>query len=139
MAIRVEEYVLKGNDFVSLVTRHLGNDDNDPERTSQIITPVLHALRDVLTADESLHLIAQLPLYIKSAYVDGWAVPEPDKSNCSQEDFFELLRKHDGTKRYFNSDEDCQKNIHAVFKALGKYTGQNELQRVASRVSWLLT
>jgi uncharacterized protein (DUF2267 family) len=106
MAIRFEEYVLKGNDFVSQVTQHLGNGENESQSTSQIITSVLHALRDVLTGEESFHLIAQLPLYIKAAYVDGWA--QPDKSNYSKEDFPGLLRKHDSTKRYFNSDEDCR-------------------------------
>jgi hypothetical protein len=73
MATRSEEYVFKANEFVRLVAKQLKKPD-DIGYASQVTLSALNKLRDSLSPEESLHLIAQLPLYIKAAYVDGWHV-----------------------------------------------------------------
>jgi uncharacterized protein (DUF2267 family) len=71
MAIRSEEYVFKANEFVRLLAKQLEK-PNDISYASQVTLSALNRLRDSLSPEESLQLIAQFPLYIKAAYVDGW-------------------------------------------------------------------
>ena len=133
MAIRVEEYVLKGNEFINHVARQL----NDPENTGyagRVTVSVLHALRDLLPPEESLHLIAQLPLYIKAAYVDGWKI---NRENIgSSQNFLEKIRAYESNKAEQDliQDEDAKKNFHAVLTVLKKFVSKSEIQHVADQL-----
>jgi uncharacterized protein (DUF2267 family) len=95
MATRSEEYVYKAKEFLNQVAKQLG-DENDLARASQVTASTFHMLRNLLSPEESLHLIAQLPLYLKAAYVDGWHLDQDKQrakkySNPSREDFNAVL------------------------------------------------
>lgn len=92
MALKVEEYVIKGNEFVALMARHLQDPEN-LDQASRVTISVLHALRDILTPEQSIHLIAQLPLYIKAAYVDGWVVSPTPLVSDQGKDLVERLQR----------------------------------------------
>ena len=84
---------------------------DDIDHASQVTVSVLHSLRDRLTPEESLHLISQLPIYIKAAYVDGWHYDENKKSQ--------------------NTKDLHSKEVEAVFSVLKKYISTGEMQRLS--------
>jgi uncharacterized protein (DUF2267 family) len=114
MATRSEEYVYKGKEFVNLVARQLQKPD-DVTHAGQVTVTGLHALRDLLTPEESLHLISQLPLYLKAAFVDGWRIDEPHKIK---------------NKKPFPSASD----FDALFSVLKNYVSAGELDHVRAQL-----
>ena len=60
---------MKGNEFVRLIAEEL---EVPRDKVGRIIYAVFHALRNRLSHAESFHLIAQLPMVLKSVYLDGW-------------------------------------------------------------------
>ena len=71
MALNFENYSQKAYEFVKEVAKALSNAE-DTEHAGRVIVPVFHAIRDVITPEESMHLIAQLPQNI----ADLWEVEE---------------------------------------------------------------
>lgn len=57
------------NDFMG----ELGLDKN-PQKAWLALRTALHALRDRLTVEETVHLGAQLPIFIRGVYYEGWKV-----------------------------------------------------------------
>jgi uncharacterized protein (DUF2267 family) len=112
MAVRIEEYVLKGREFMGYVAEALQRPD-DLDHASQVTVSVLHALRDRLTPEESLHFISQLPIYIKAVYADGW--------------------HYDENKRSQNTKDPDPREAEAVFSVLKKYVSAGEMQRALSQ------
>lgn len=66
-----DKYSHKANEILNELSVKLGC-PSDKDKAWRILRSVLHALRNRLTAEESLQLIAQLPMYLKALYVDGW-------------------------------------------------------------------
>src|SRR5688572_826767 len=87
--MKYEQYALEARKFVKEVASELGDADNI-EQADRIMTSVLHALRDLLTPEESLHLISQLPMLVKAIYVNGWRL-SPKKRIRSMDEFIECL------------------------------------------------
>jgi uncharacterized protein (DUF2267 family) len=136
MAIRVEEYVLKGNEFVHHVARQM-NDAGNTDHASRVIVSVLHTLRDMLTPEESIHLISQVPLYIKAAYVDGWKVnTAQQKQPVTMEAFFDQLRAQDEhiAEKYLTDDDAARKDVQAVIHVLKKYLSEGEARNILARL-----
>lgn len=135
MAIKVEEYVLKGNEFVRHVALEL-NDAENTDHASRVIVSVLHTLRDLLSPGESLHLISQLPLYIKAAYVDGWKPGAAKAQPGTMADLLEQLRAQDEhiAERYLTNDDTAKKEVQAVIRVLKKYLSQGEARNIIAKL-----
>ena len=54
------------------------------DKAGRILTAILHALRDIIPPAESLQLIAQLPMFLKAVYVNGWTLKKekPKIKSC---------------------------------------------------------
>ncbi len=130
MSLNFETYALKGNEFISLVSQFL--EIHDRNRSARIARCVLHALRDRLTVEESLHFIAQLPMALKGVYVDGWSVPSKHNHPKSLEDFLDLVLTEDGKTAWkdFSSAEEVLEAVVAVFKALSCYLTNGEMEKI---------
>ena len=110
MVIDFENYATKGNEFVRLVALEL---EVPRDMAGRITRAVLHALRKRLSIEESFQFLAQLPMAIKSLYVDGWRV----SSNFSR-----VRGLHD-----FGNDTRAEKAAAAVFKAVGYFVSEGEI------------
>ena len=114
MATRSEEYVYKAKEFLNQVAKQLG-DENDVDHASQVTVATFHLLRSLLSPEESLHLIAQLPLYLKAAYVDGWHLDRDEQR----------ARKYPAPNR---------EDFNAVLCVLKKYVSAGEMSDVITQL-----
>lgn len=122
---------MDGEKFVAEVAKELGV----PEATDKggrVLRAVLHTLRNKITPQESLQLIAQLPMLIKAIYVDGWKIsPEAMKIRHAG-DFIEAVREAGGQGLYheFTTDNEVEKAIRAVFRVLKNHVSEGEIKDV---------
>jgi uncharacterized protein (DUF2267 family) len=131
MTLNFEKYAAKGNEFVNKVAVRLG-DAEDRDRAGRVVRSVLHALRNRITVEESLQLLSQLPMAIKSVYVEGWKLHLHLKRIKTIEDFSEEVMMEDGLAvwRDFSNVDETMEAISAVMKTLADYVTAGELHDV---------
>jgi uncharacterized protein (DUF2267 family) len=98
-------------------------DDDDRHLALAALRGVLHALRDQLTIEQSAHLSAQLPTFIRGLYFEQWK-PDAPKPGRDLESF--LLRVDESMGGYA---ERCsaEEATRAVFAAIAEsVTGAGE-------------
>ncbi|XLS30693.1 DUF2267 domain-containing protein [Flavobacteriaceae bacterium M23B6Z8] len=135
MALNFNKYAHEGNAFLKEYTRELNLGD-DTEMGGRILSAILHALRDVISIEESLQLIAQFPMFLKAVYVNGWS-PKANRSRIkTRVDFIDLIRKHDGVTSVhdFRSDEQANRYIDTTFILLRKYISLGELEDIRTEL-----
>ena len=126
MVVDFENYATKGNEFIRIVALQL---EVPRDMAGRITRAVLHALRNRLSVEESLHFVAQLPMAIKSIYVDGWKIANPFYRVRGIHDFLNEIRKEDGklSGYDFGNDARAEKAAAAVFKAVGYFVSEGEI------------
>lgn len=131
MTPNFEKYAAKGNEFLNKLAVRLGNVENR-DRAGRVLRAVLRALRNRLSMEESLQLLSQLPMAIKSVYVDGWKIHHDFVRIKTIEDFAEEVMKEDGQSawRDFSSIGEATDAIEAVMKTLADYVTAGELHDV---------
>ena len=73
MALNFNQYATEGNTFLKDYAKEM-NMPHDRNKAGRIFTAIMHALRDIIPPEESLQLIAQLPMFLKAVYVNGWNI-----------------------------------------------------------------
>jgi uncharacterized protein (DUF2267 family) len=129
MSFNFEKYASKGNEFVNTIAEDL----NVPkEKSGRIIRAVFHALRNRISHEESFQLIAQLPMALKGAYVDGWKFDKDFSRIGHLTDFLDEIRKEDGelASYDFGNDAKAKHAVVAVFKALGRFVSEGEMEDI---------
>lgn len=128
MALNFTQFATEGNTFLKKYAKEM-NLANNTDKAGRILSSILHALRDVITTQESLQLISQFPMFLKAVYVNGWTIQKRQKIKTMTE-FIDLVRKYDGvTSVYdFESDEVAENYIDTTFIILRKYISLGELE-----------
>ncbi|TAI48433.1 DUF2267 domain-containing protein [Flagellimonas allohymeniacidonis] len=132
MALNFNQYAAEGNTFLKQYTKEMDLGDNR-DKAGRILTSILHALRDIITTEESLQFIAQLPMFIKAAYVNGWTIRKKKVKAKNMTQFIDLVRKHDGQAAindFEYSDEVAENYIMATFVFLRKYVSMGEMEDI---------
>ncbi|MEK6152262.1 DUF2267 domain-containing protein [Flavobacteriaceae bacterium 3-367] len=132
MALNFNQYATEGNTFLKAYTKEMDFGDNR-EKAGRILSSVLHALRDIISTEESLQFIAQLPMFLKAVYVNGWRINKKRPRVKRMADFIDLVRHHDGAAAvndFEYSDEVAETYINATFTYLGKYVSPGEMQDI---------
>ena len=137
--MKYEHYAQEARKFVKEVASELG-DANDIDRADRIMTSVLHALRDLLTPEESLHLISQLPMLLKAVYVNGWRLHTKNRIR-SMDEFIEclMLKNPRTAPQDFGNDEKAIARTKAVFKVLRNHVAIGEVKDIVSQLPSELT
>jgi uncharacterized protein (DUF2267 family) len=133
MALDFVKYAAKGNEFLNRLAQRLGS-ERDRDHAARILKSTLHVIRDHITIEESIQLLAQLPMILKGVYVDGWSpVASRDKMK-TMEDFAAEVISRDGNAawRDFSSKEEVLRDIRMVIETLAEYVSFGELEDVAS-------
>lgn len=127
MPFDFQKNAAKGNEFVRLVGEEL---EVPLDIAGSIIRAVFHALRNRLSHEESFQLMAQLPVALKGAYVDGWKFNKDSNRISLVNDFIDELRKEDrGLSGYdFSNDSKAKIAVTTVFKALNYFVSEEEMK-----------
>jgi uncharacterized protein (DUF2267 family) len=130
MPLDFENYAQKGNEFVNLLMKNLGA-ENERERAARILRSVLRTLRNHLSPEESSDLLAQLPMAIKAVYVDGWRMTQPHQRVSTIQEFAnEVLKQHGATAwRDFSNPDEVVFAVRAVIETLAEYVSVGELEQ----------
>jgi uncharacterized protein (DUF2267 family) len=134
MALNFNQFAAEANTFLKDYTKEISL-ANDTEKAGRILSSILHALRDVISIEESLQLIAQFPMFLKAVYVSGWSSGKKGKVKNMTE-FIDLCRKYNGLTSVhdFGSDELAENYIDTTFILLRKYISLGELEDIRSEL-----
>ena len=127
MVLDFEKYATKGNEFVRLVSMEL---EVPRDTAGRITRAVLHALRNRITNQESFQLMAQLPMAMKSIYVDGWKFSREHVRLRHVAELLDEVRLEDGkSSGYdFGNNVKALKAVRAVFSSLSAFVSPGELK-----------
>ena len=133
MALNFNQYAADANTFMKEYAEKLNIEDKD--KAGRILSAILHGLREVISTEESLQLIAQLPMFLKAVYVNGWSGHKKERIRTLIE-FIDLINRFDGvTSVYdFGSDEETTKYIKTTFLVLRKYISFGELKNIRTEL-----
>lgn len=132
MALNFNQYATEGNTFLKQYAKEMNLADNR-DKAGRILSSILHALRDIITPEESLQFIAQLPMFLKAVYVNGWSLKKDKPKVKRMPEFIELVRKHDGPAAindFEYSDEVAEQYIDTTFIYLRKYVSLGEMEDI---------
>lgn len=130
MALKFDQFAQEGNTFLKEYAKAL-NLGKDVDKAGRILSATLHALREIISVEESLQLISQLPMFLKAVYVNGWSMHKHERIKTTT-DFIDLARKFDGITSIsdFESDEVAENYIRTTFIQLRKYISLGEMEDI---------
>ncbi|WP_298369417.1 DUF2267 domain-containing protein [uncultured Lutibacter sp.] len=133
MSLNFNQFALDANAFMKEYSEKLNIKDKD--KAGRILSSILHGLREVISTEESLQFIAQLPMFLKAVYVNGWSSQKKQRVKNIIE-FIDLIHRFDGvtSENDFGSDENSIKHIKTTFLVLRKYVSHGELKDIRTEL-----
>ncbi len=137
--MKFEDYAPDANKFLKEVAMELGTPE-DTDHAYRVMKAVFHTMRDILSPEESLHLISQLPMPVKAVYVDGWKLKPLDRIR-SMNEFLECLRtKSDRSAgRDFGDDQTAKRHTKGVLNVVKRHVATGEVQHMVDQFPMELT
>lgn len=132
MALNFNHYASEGNRFLNDYTKKM-NLGTNTDKAGRILLATLHALRDIIPIEESFQFMAQLPMFLKAAFVHGWSVRKKKPKIKHMADFIDLVRQHDGAAAindFEYNDEVAERYIKTTFIFLRNYVSLGELEDI---------
>lgn len=135
MVLNFTQYAKKGNAFIGRLAEKLDYPE-DHERAGRVLLAILHSLRNHLTVEESLQFLAQLPMFLKAAYVASWKLSKRKKRIKHVDEFISEIRQAGGkaAKRDFKTDKEVVEAVKIVSNALREYVSKGEMDDVKSQL-----
>lgn len=128
MLLEFDKFAMKGNQFLHQLENNLAT--NNRAHAARILRSTFRVLRNHLTFEESLQLISQLPMAIKSVYVDGWKASQRRKIKTIDDFLVEILQEEgDLALIDFQSSEDILDSVRAVVDTLRLYVSSEEIDQ----------
>jgi len=132
MALNFNQYATEGNTFLKDYAKEMDMPKN-LDKAGRILTAILHALRDIIPPEESLQFIAQLPMFLKAVYVNGWNIKKRKPKVRQMPEFLDLVRRHDGpatVNDFEYSDEVAESYVDTTFIYLRNYVSLGEMEDI---------
>lgn len=132
MALNFDQYAAEGNRFLNEYAKALDLGEN-ASKAGRIFAAIMHALRDIIPPQESLQLVAQMPMFMKAVYVHGWSMKKDKPRVKRMSDFIELVKKYDypaADSDFEYSDELAERYIDTTFIFLRRYISAGELNDI---------
>ena len=130
-----EKYAVKGNEFLSLLKESLATEDDG--HAARILKSTFRVLRNHFTFEESLQLLAQLPMAIKSVYVDGWKKGEHKRLHNVDDFLLEIIQED--AERDFNDKEDILDSVRSVIDTMRVYVSVQEMDQALATLPRQIT
>jgi uncharacterized protein (DUF2267 family) len=96
----IDRSVEKAHIWINDLAEELGTED--PHYAYRVLRACLHALRDHLSVDEAAALGAQLPLFVRGVFYEGW---DPSRTPEHARDLDSFLRRIAGEARLAGETE----------------------------------
>lgn len=134
MALDFNQFAKEANTFMATYTKAL-NLGTEREKAGRILSSILHALREIISVNESLQLVSQLPMFLKAVYVNGWSIRKTRKVK-DLSDFIELVKFYNGvtSKVDFYSEDITENYIKTTFIVLRKYISLGEYEDIRTEL-----
>lgn len=128
MTLDFEKYAKKGNEFMHRLEGNLNVEDR--AHAGRILRCTFRVLRNHLTFEESLQLMAQLPMALKAVYVDGWSAAAHKKIKTAEQFLAEIVQE-DGNSawRDFGSEDEIVSAVRAVIDTLRMFVSDDEIDQ----------
>lgn len=135
MALHFEKYAQEGNALINKLAADLDH-PGERDRTSLLLKAVLHALRERITIPESFHLLSQLPMFLKGAYVDQWKYHEQPENYKSLTEFLGRVERlqHSFGEREFSWGQSTEELTRIVLSHLGETLTEGQVEHVLSNL-----
>lgn len=135
MALNFNQYAAEGNTFMKAYAKELSLFE-DHDQAGRILSTILHGIRSLISTEESLQLIAQLPMFLKAVYVNGWTIRTKKEKVKNMEDFINYLRTLSGNTSLidFYSDEIAEADVHSTFKMLRNYVSSGQMEDIIGQL-----
>lgn len=129
------QFATDANTFLKELAIEL-NLANEPEKVYRILTAILHALRDLISTEESIQLISQFPMFLKAVYVNRCDTHSNKNKVKTTEDFILLIKEKSGTTAEvdFPDDEKTELYLSVTFIVLRKFISFGELEDLKSNL-----
>lgn len=130
MSLNFDKHAAMGNEIVNALAEDMKVSN---EKAGRLLRGVLYALRGRISIDESLQVIAQLPMALKAVYVDQWDPWHSFRRIHRVEEFICELRRHDKTDARDLEDEEFAKGaVKNVFRTLKRFLSDEEFKDVVA-------
>jgi uncharacterized protein (DUF2267 family) len=135
MKRNINKYAEEAHKFFRDVATEIGN-PNDTDHAGRVTTAVLHALRERITPEESMHIISQLPMILKGIYVDGWKITKQLNNSETIEDFLNDIRSQNlrTAGRDFGDDQQARETVTAVLNVMKQYVDEGEINHIKQQL-----
>ena len=135
MALNFNQYAAEGNTFMKAYAKELSLFE-DHDQAGRILSTILHGIRSLISTEESLQLIAQLPMFLKAVYVNGWTIKTKKEKVKNMEDFINYLRSISGNTSLidFYSDEIAEADVYSTFKMLRNYVSSGQMEDIIGQL-----
>ena len=129
MHTEFDKYASKGNEFLSKLAKNMG-DNQDLDSAFRILRSTFHVMRKYITVEESMQVLAQLPMALKSIYVDGWKLHKHHERIKTLDEFATEILKEDGNAawRDFSNMDEVMQDLRAVIITLCEYVSPTEME-----------
>jgi uncharacterized protein (DUF2267 family) len=123
-----EKYAMKGNEFLNRLAENLG--DENRAHAARILRSTFRVLRNHLSVEESFQLVSQMPMALKSIYVDGWKLSDHRRIKTVDDLVVEIIQEegNSASKDFANKDEIIEA-LRAVIDTLKEYTSVEEVNQ----------
>ncbi|MFP4432429.1 MAG: DUF2267 domain-containing protein [Spirochaetota bacterium] len=135
MSLDFDKYAQEGNEFMNRLTETLGH----PEEKAQaaiLLRAVLHALRDRISVAENLHVISQLPMFLKAVYVSEWSYSDDVDRVKTEEEFTKRIEHYQQQygEQDFNWEAATAELATKVFAEIERYLTEGEIEDIKSQL-----
>jgi uncharacterized protein (DUF2267 family) len=136
MANYFDKFAQEGNEYLNQLAADLGH-PGEVGQTYILLRAVLHTLRDRIMMSESLHVLAQLPFFLRGAYVEGWQYRDEPLPIGRLEEFKDAVKQEQAKygEREFDWSQSTEELITSVLTSLGsRYLTEGQLQHIAGQM-----
>lgn len=136
MAINFDKFAQEGNTYLKQLASELGHPD-EMGQVSILLKAVLHTLRDRITISESMHVLSQLPMFLKGIYVEGWEYRDKPLKLSDLEEFKEAVKQEQAKhgEQQFDWQQSTDELISMVIASISKrYLTGGQLRHVIDQM-----
>ncbi|MHB1571288.1 MAG: DUF2267 domain-containing protein [Solirubrobacteraceae bacterium] len=122
----IDRSVEKAHVWINDVAEELGTEDR--HYAYRVLRGFLHALRDHMSVDEAAALAAQLPIFVRGVFYEGW---DPSRTPEHARDLDSFLRRVAG-EAHLSGETEASFAATAANRVLDRHVSAGEADSVLS-------